>query len=251
MEIIIKPKRIVLVLGIIICLLIAGNIVSILLYDFLQPEARSSLDIVLEYLNVRTENSFPTYFSTLQLFFSAAVLFLIAIIRKKQKASDYLHWIYLAAIFLFLSMDESIMIHEVIARKIKHHIALTGVFFYAWIIPYSLFVIAVLVAYIPFLRKLPPSTKKGMVLSGGIFVTGALGFEALESWYFTSTGITGLLYQSFTTIEEAMEMTGILLFIYTLLRYLELQLGRISIIFSAPKQPPAASPTLNGRQEKK
>ena len=89
--------------------------------------------------------------------------------------------------------------------------------------------LAFMAAYIPFLWKLPFAVKKLMILSGIVFVGGALGMEALESYYHTETGQKGFYFAIMTSIEEAMEMLGILLFLYTLLHYIELAFGGISI----------------------
>ena len=58
------------------------------------------------------------------------------------------------------------------------------------------------------------------ISSGIIFVFGAIGVECLgayNDWQNTTSGRADII---FTTTEEFLEMTGIALFIYTLMRYL-------------------------------
>ncbi len=85
-----------------------------------------------------------------------------------------------------------------------------------------------------------------MVLSGAIFVGGAVGFEALGGLYLESSGEEfssepDIIYFIISTIEEALEMLGIALFIFTLLRYFEknfsafnVRLGRLYLALKMP-----------------
>ncbi|WP_224996776.1 hypothetical protein [Cesiribacter sp. SM1] len=248
MQITYSPKKITYCLGAIICLLVLANIAGMIGYYYF---GHNTSYYTIEYFKLSSEKNFPTYFSSAQLLFCAILLAVIANIRKKQAAGDFWHWLGLSAILLFLSADESIMIHEVIAEKVRNTLNTTGVFYFAWIIPYSFLVLAVAVAYIPFLLKLPAAVKKTIVLAGSVFVAGALGLEAVESYYFTTTGKRGLVFDTLTTIEETMEMAGILIFLHALLCYIDQSLGGISIqISSQNSQPVTAESRIKARQDR-
>jgi len=57
------------------------------------------------------------------------------------------------------------------------------------------------------------------VISGTIYVTGALGLELFGGQRFESHG-KDLTYLMLTSCEEYLEMLGIVLFIHTLLKYI-------------------------------
>ena len=82
-------------------------------------------------------------------------------------------------VFLFLSFDESWMIHDVWNDIIKKYFVETSGFLkFAWIIPYGVGLILFTSLLIPFLIHLPSRTRKLFLISGGIYVLGALGMEA-------------------------------------------------------------------------
>ena len=83
-----------------------------------------------------------------------------------------------------------------------------------------------------------------MILSGAIFVGGAVGFEALgglrrtvlENQFLASALASqpDPIYMALTTVEELLEMLGIALFVYTLLRHYEQKFGALKIRIVGP-----------------
>jgi hypothetical protein len=242
MELVFRPKKIAKALGILISLLILANIAGFIARYYFGITS----SYVVQFFNMAEEHNIPTFFSSLQLGLCGFILGIITLVRKKQGAKDYWYWLGLSVIFMFLALDEAIEIHERIALFVRSTLNTTGIFYFAWSIPYGLFILAFMTAYIPFLWRLPAPTKKLMILSGIIFVGGALGMEALESLYHTETGQKGFYFNIMTTLEESMEMAGILLFLYSLLQYIDLHLGGITLSLSSKKKvamPPAAART--------
>lgn len=229
MTLTIKPKKIALILGVAICLLImAGILGSIARFQFGITDS-----LIVNLFNLDSEKNFPTYFSTVLLLVSGVLLFVIGYARKKQAARDYWQWIGLGAVFIFLSMDEFIEIHEEIGTIIQNKFQPTGVFYFAWIIPYAVFAIAMAIAYVPFLLRLPLTFKKLFIAAGFLYVMGALGMEAVASYFNYEIGERGLYFVVLSTIEESMEMFGLVLFIYALLHYMDVILGRLTLVVSA------------------
>lgn len=228
MTLTIKPKKIAFALGVAICLLIlAGILGSIARYQFGVTDS-----FIVNLFNLDSEKNVPTYFATFLLLSSALLLFIVGYARKKQAARDYWQWIGLGAVFIFLSMDEFIEIHEVIGTAIQNKYQPTGVFYFAWIIPYAVFAIGMAIAYLPFLFRLPAKFIKLFILAGFLYVMGALGLEAVASYFNYETGERGVYFVFLTTLEESMEMFGLLLFIYALLHYMDVILGRLSLVIS-------------------
>ena len=165
-----------------------------------------------------TEFNIPSLFSTILLISSSTLLLNITLKHKKNN-NLYNSWAILSIIFLYLSMDELLSIHEMIEDPIRELFNISDVLYYAWVIPYGLLLVLFVASYMKFLIRLPNKTSTLMLVSGSIFITGALGFELLEARLAANVGINNLLYSIYYTIEETLEMFGITLFIYTLLTY--------------------------------
>ncbi len=71
--------------------------------------------------------------------------------------------------------------------------------------------------------RLPSKTRLGLILSGAIFVGGAIGVEMISAAEYEAAkdaGVRSLQYYLLYSLEEFMEMLGIALFIYYVLDYL-------------------------------
>ncbi len=79
------------------------------------------------------------------------------------------------------------------------------------------------IAYLKFLIGLPKRIMVLFVVSGLIFVSGAIGFELLGGRHAELYGTSDLVYTIYYTCEELLEMLGIATFIYTLLSYITSQ----------------------------
>ncbi|MFK5937894.1 MAG: hypothetical protein QM497_05785 [Sulfurimonas sp.] len=141
-------------------------------------------------------------------------------------------------IFLFLSIDEMISIHENFTRITKLLVDTTGLLYYAWIIPYGIALIIFILTYSKFLLHLPKNIMLLFILSGSIFVLGAIGIEMFggENVELMKGSNDSLHYAVLYTIEETLEMLGIALFIYTLLTYIKTVLHFPSIMITSAKE---------------
>lgn len=156
--------------------------------------------------------------------FSAGALFLVAgacaLCAKAAPREVRNFWKVTALVFLFLAIDEAAAIHEKIDVLNREYVHLDGTLKRAWIIPYGIgaFVFAVLT--FPLLARLPANTRHGLVVAGGLFVTGALGFEILERIAVEHAGIwisKGLITSLCVLCEEFLEMFAIALALRTCL----------------------------------
>ncbi|MDP6375601.1 MAG: hypothetical protein QF921_02820 [Pseudomonadales bacterium] len=71
--------------------------------------------------------------------------------------------------------------------------------------------------YIPCLRRLDRTTLVLFVVSGAMYLGSALGAELLTEPYAEEDLLDSLAYNLTTVVEEAMEMSGVILFMYALL----------------------------------
>jgi len=101
--------------------------------------------------------------------------------------------------------------------------------YYAWVIPYGIALMVFIITYIKFLMSLPKQIIILFVVSGAIFVAGAIGFELLGGRQHDLYGTNNLTYRFFYTCEEFLEMLGIVIFIYTLLLYIAGQFKFLTI----------------------
>jgi len=184
-------------------------------------------------LDFDTEKNIPTLYSTLVLLFASTLLSIIAITHKRN-GSAYLSWLGLAFIFLFLSIDEFLSLHERFNGVVRESLNTSGVLYYGWIIPYGVALIVFIIAYLKFLTELPRNIMILFVVSGATFVSGAVGFEMVGARQTELYGTENLLYSFFYTCEEFLEMLGIVIFIYALLTYILGQFKSLTITVNEP-----------------
>jgi len=172
--------------------------------------------------HIGEEGNITTWYSALSLLFSAALLSIIAH-AKKAGAEPYVrHWNILAVIFVYLSLDEAASIHEITIEPMQAMCNASGIFYFAWVIIAIPLVLLFLVMYLKFLKHLPRDTARLFIIAGVIFVSGALGLELVEGYFWSQESTRwGVIVPLLTSAEEFLEMLGIVVFIYALLSYLK------------------------------
>jgi hypothetical protein len=176
--------------------------------------------------NVNAEVSIPTWYSQSILLSAAFLLLMISTQVVKQKK----HWLWLGIIFVYLSIDEGASIHELTVWPMRKLLGVdSGLFYYSWIVLFGGLFVLFGALYLKFLMQLPRYVKYLFIISGTIFVCGAIGVEAFSGSIAAESGESGLLYGTLVGIEELLEMTGIALFIYALLYYLKTCLKPVKI----------------------
>ena len=214
--------------------LIAG-IISVLLFahvliQFLRFVMGNDRLYGLAYLfSFGAEHNVPTLYSSLTLLLCALLLAVIGFARHPALQGSRTYWLALAAIFVFLALDESLQIHEKLIEPMRNLVNATGALYYAWVIPYSIGVLLIAAAYVPFLTRLPRRTALLFVLAGTVFVSGAVGFEMLSGIFYVEGLSLNPAYVVAQTIEELFEMAGIGIFIFALADYIGSHLGGLSI----------------------
>lgn len=181
-------------------------------------------------LNLDVERSIPTFFSSMMLLTCSFLLFIIASAKRKD-GKGYIYWLGLSVIFLFLSIDESLMIHEGLIEKVRTMLNTSGYLYFAWVIPYGIGLIIFLLVYTRFLFNLPHKMRLLFIISGFVYVSGAIGLELIGGIYYELYGEQSLSFIILATIEELLEMTGVVIFIYALSLYIDTELKdlRLSI----------------------
>ena len=147
---------------------------------------------------------------------------MIAVARKNTGERDYFYWLGLATVFLFLSIDEFTHIHELLIMPVRTTLNTSGLLAWPWVIPYGILVVLMVLIYIPFILNLPLSIKRLTVSAGAIYIVGAIGFEMIGGFYYELHG-EHLFYELVALCEEILEMVGILIFVYALTSYIDLE----------------------------
>jgi hypothetical protein len=168
--------------------------------------------------NLDGERPVPTLFSCMLILINAVLLALIASVVIARRQRFALFWLTLAAIFVYLAIDEGSKIHE---EALDFLIPLLGIhFLHFWVIPASVIMLGFVALYWPFVRALPPATRTLFIVSGIVYLSGALGLEAIGGVYAEAHGKANFPYLLLANVEETAEMMGMILFSYALLRHL-------------------------------
>lgn len=212
--------------GIVVLLTVLSTLGQISTYWFGHPNLKGFVPLFY----VDLESNVPTWYSSLGLALAATVLGLIAAVKHVQRDPFRRQWLLLSALFWLLSMDEIAMIHELPIAPLRATFHTTGVLYYPWVVLGALFVLVVGVCLWGFLRHLPSRTRRGFVLSGAVFVGGAIGVEMLTGIQASLHGEQNATYAMLATVEEFMEMTGVVMMVFSSLDYLQRECGRVRIV---------------------
>ena len=172
------------------------------------------LDFLIVEFFLDSEYNIPTYFQSSMLLFSAILLAIKANQVKKQKGKFIFHWQLLSIVFVYLACDEVLQIHEMLSIPVREFLHTSGVFFFAWYIPVIPILILLGVYYLKFILALPNRYKIGYIISGAAYLLGVIGFEIIGSAFGYEYGLGNFPYTMISTLEEVIEMTGLILFVF-------------------------------------
>jgi hypothetical protein len=216
-----SPKAIARLLSWGIFFLALGHIAAFI-EDYVRHAYSRTAKNIIRWFDFNLEDNVPTWFSVLILAFAAVLLFVIYAHKKKNNIKGAHYWLTLGAIFIFLSIDESVQIHEEVAKILRPSVKndMGGLLYWAWVIPYGLFTVAVVAYFMRFVLKLPKKIRNLFFLSGFLYVFGALGLEFVEGYFYEKYGLNHIYNRILYFVEELCEMGGVTLFIYALLSYM-------------------------------
>ncbi len=176
---------------------------------------------IVDFVDLDAEANAPTFFSILLLATAACLLYVIARHRSANDEPYASHWALLSLLFLGLSFDEAVSIHETMIGPFRRMFPDYRFAYFGWVIPGAAFVVLVGAWFLGFLMKLDQRTRNLFVIAGVIFVGGALGLEVVEGYIASARGEENWTYEAALTAQELLEMVGVIVFIYALLDYLQ------------------------------
>ncbi len=228
-------RRVVNTLRSVTALLVLAGGLSVIARLYLPDFFGRDLFIGLFHLN--GESNIPAAYSALILLLAALLLGVIAWARRRSGQADAASWKALTLIFGFLALDEAAMLHERTADITRSLIQTDGILHYAWVVPYGVLALLVGLAFLRFLRQLPPRIRNRVILAGGLYVMGALGFELLEGLVVSAADGPSVLNEGLIVVEEGLEMLGVVLFIGALLSYVRSELPGLRLSLNVAPGP--------------
>lgn len=197
------------------------------------------LNIVLGYEHLKgfihgfyfdTEANFPSLYSAMAIWLAAFLLWRIGATGAEKKARRSFYWKFLSMLFVFLGLDEFASIHEGLIQPAQRILStfdlMSGYLYFAWLVPYLLLTIGVGLIVYKFVFSIPAHTRMLFIIAGVVFLCGAAGMEmvggnywAAQGWSVHGTDKIDIVYSMIVTVEELLEMVGIVIFIHALTAY--------------------------------
>lgn len=208
-----RPDRILRALVVAAAVLTAVSLLALLRSHAIDIGPTTTLDL-------DSEASIPTWFQATLMLGCAALLYATARVERVAQSRYHRHWLVLSGIFLMLSCDEIASLHETAGNGLRNALDTGGVLYQAWVIPGVVFVLAMAALSVRVLRSLPARHRRAFLLAAVIYLGGALGMEFVGAGVGESQGQDSLVYGLITHVEEVLEMTGLILFLRAIMRYL-------------------------------
>lgn len=168
------------------------------------------------FFNLNREQNIGAWFSATMLAGCALLLMTAGRRARAIKQPHASFWFVLCVTFVALSIDEASSIHESLMVPIHNALHSDGLFRYAWVVPAIVMVPLFALRSLPFLFSLPTRTALWFFGSGGVYVSGALGFEMIEGL----TDGSGVVFVLCYLVEETLEIVGIVSFFFSLMDHL-------------------------------
>jgi hypothetical protein len=225
-------------LRVVLCLVVISFLTQMTLYFFSDYPV---INYLAKAFNVDYERNIPTAYSALALLFSSILLGAIAHAKNLDSDRYKNHWKILSFIFLYLASDEAAKIHEKFIDPMRALLNATGFLYFTWVVPFGFLVAIFLISYSKFLFHLPASTKKMFVAASILYIGGAIGMEMLGGYQAFTGGMQTIPYLITATVEELLEMLGIVVFIHALMSYINKYLGEVDLEISLGKKQQVSS----------
>ena len=150
--------------------------------------------------------------------FSASVLLICALLTlgARGRAGSRAAWTWMSVLFVAMSADEVLAVHEVVGEWIHGRLGAGGLLRFGFVIPGAVAVVGAILLFAPLVRSLPMPIRRAFLLGTGLFFTGALGLEAVGGLAQDTAGRGSLIYAVVTNTEELLEMAGASIVLYAL-----------------------------------
>lgn len=236
MEITVSQTRLRAVLFGLMAVVAAAGLAVEVLRPVLRLKSRSG---VVPLLSLSYEQNVPTWYAS-SLMLACSLALAVAALGARREGGYRKHWWGLSAGFAAISLDEVVGLHEEASSLFNFG----GVLYFGWVIPAAVVVAVVGLAYLRFLAHLPRETRVRFIVSGAIYVAGAVVMELPLGYWTERAGSDNLGYALIDFVEESMEMLGANLFLIALIEHLGA--GGWTLRFARAASGPPATAELRG-----
>ena len=220
-RIILSPRNIVIMLSTITGLLLVAHSITITMPYILGGFEHGLVDLLISLFFFDGEGNLPAIFST-WLFLINAVLFLIVWKAACLAGDSPKIWLFLASVFVFLAIDESISIHERLIDPLRQALDATGIFYYTWILPYGIGVVLLSIFVAPVFWRMQKRIRFWFGLAAAIYLFAVIGLEMISGKYLVMMNEQkDIVWILMVTLEELLEMVGLITLVYALLLLLQ------------------------------
>lgn len=209
-------------------------LVIVSFYAFLTLRGGTWNDL-FSWLYIGSELSLPAFWNAALLALVGVSAFLAALFAGTRRLQQ--GWLVVAIVAVALSIDEATRLHERTAWLVSKNPLPT----FAWVIVGIPLAAGLVLLLWWATRPVPGPLRRGLGLSLGLYILGALGFEALSGyWWRQERPVISTLFES---VEELLEMGACILAIHLIMRtLLPLRLSRLG----APRRAETRSPVTIG-----
>ena len=183
----------------------------------------------LRHIAFDAEHCLPSWFESLLMAAAALLLAFCAMASRTRDPLNRRHWAFLAAIFLYMSLDEAIAIHEVTMAPLRQALHVSGYLYFAWIVVAAPLLLLLACSFVPFLLRLPRRTALGFVMSGSLFVFAAVVLESVGGHLVETLGWHSAWYIVVASSEESLEIVAMAMFVGQLLRVVSGHAERVTV----------------------
>ena len=211
------PRNTVIWLSTIAIFLLAAHLITIAMPYILEGFEHGLVRVLFSLFFIDGEGNVPAIFST-WLFLINALLFLIVWKAACLAGDSHKIWLFLSSVFVFLALDESISIHERLINPLRETLGATGIFYYTWIIPYGIGVVLLSIFAIPVFWRMQKKIRFWFGLAAAIYLFAAIGLEMISGKYLVMMNEKkDIVWIFMITLEESLEMVGLIILVYALL----------------------------------
>jgi hypothetical protein len=236
-NIVLSPRNTTFWLSAIAIFLLVAHLITIWMPYIFEGFEHWLVRVLFALFFIDGEGNLPAIFSTLLLLINAGFFLMVA--KAAGRAGDSSRiWLVLSIIFVFLALDESISIHERLIDPLRETWNLSGIFYYAWIVPYGIGVVLLGAFWFPVFWRMQKKLQLWFGLSAAVYLAGVIGLEMISGKYLVSMNESkDIVWILMVTLEEVLEMAGLIILVYALLLLLLHNYNGFSILISDPGSP--------------
>ncbi len=170
--------------------------------------------------DLNAEQTVPVWFQSGMLAFAGVLAALVASDKKRVGAAFSKRWRGLSVVFLAMSLDELVSLHELAGDMLAMKFNFYGRYNSPWLIFAVPFVIFFAFVYLKFFFALPPRDRSRFLAAAAVYLGGVILVEAAGGAWTSAHGEQNMVFAALSSAEELFEMLGQMLLVTALLQYI-------------------------------